>query len=130
MKRKQFLIHFLGPLGTQRVAFSDIQPDKISGTVVYDSNNPEERQDFCWYASESDVPSDRVCRLAELLHEQGLVDIDRLTVTRDDLSQLYNQNESVSLSSEEFNKILDQLKEVRVRRGDDGKETDTYFIHE
>ncbi len=130
MKRKHFLIEFFGALGAQEVTFSDIQPNRISGTAVFDPNDPEECQDFCWHASDSDVPSDRVCRLAELMHKRGLVDIDRLTVTRDDLRQLYNQNESAPLSPEEFNHVLNTLEEVQVCMIDDGEETDTYFIHE
>jgi rubredoxin len=98
--------------------------------LVYDPSDPEERQDFRWHACEADVPSERVCRLAALVHQQSLLDIDKLTVSREELRQVFNQNESVPLSPAECDQILDRLEKVRVRMVDDGEETDTYFIHE
>lgn len=76
------------------------------------------------------MPSERVCRLAALVHQQSLLDIDKLTVSREELRQVFNQNESVPQSPAEFDQILDRLEKVRVRMVDDGEETDTYFMHE
>jgi rubredoxin len=129
-KRQQFLNDYLGALGAKDLLFSDIGPGTISGTVVYDPSDPEERQDFCWHACEADVPSDDTCRLAALIRREGLLDIDKLRVSRDDLRKMYNQSEPVALSPADFDKALDTLEEVRVRMVDDGEETDTYFIHE
>jgi hypothetical protein len=64
IKRKQFLTDFLGALGAKEILFSDIGPDTVTGTVVYDPSDPEERQDFRWHACEADVPagrSDKAC---------------------------------------------------------------------
>jgi len=57
MKRKQFLTDFLGALGAKEILFSDIGPDTVTGTVVYDPSDPEEHQDFRWHACEADVSS-------------------------------------------------------------------------
>lgn len=129
-KRQQFLVDYLGALGAKELLFSIIGPDTVSGTVVYDPNDPEERQDFCWHASEADVPSDNPCRLAAFIRREALLDIDRLRASRDDLRKMYNQSEPVALSPTDFSKALDTLEEIRVCMVDDGEETDTYFIHE
>lgn len=130
MKREHFLKEYLGALGAHELVFSNVRPETISGTAIYDPNDPEERQDFCWHMTEADVPSDHVCRLAALIHKDKLLYPDKLTVTRETLRQLYNKDNRTNTSPSEFDIILNTLEEVRVRMVDDGEQTDTYFIHE
>ena len=46
MKRKLFLEAFLGALGAKEILWTDFKPDKVYGTVIYDPDDEEERQDF------------------------------------------------------------------------------------
>ncbi len=75
MKRKLFLEAFLGALGAKEIVWTDVQSDKVYGTVVYDPNDEEERQDFVWHMDESNVPSDDVRKLLLFLSGNNLMDI-------------------------------------------------------
>ena len=130
MNRKEFLTEFLGALGAARVVFKLEKDDAISGTVIYKPNDPEECQDFCWHASESDVPSAPVCRLAALINRRHLLSIDNLTVTREQLRNIYNKEESTELTPAEFGDVLDKLEDLSVSMVDEVEETDRYFIHD
>jgi hypothetical protein len=61
-KRQDFLTDFLGALGAQEIRFSQITPESISGTVIYDSADPDEQQDFRWLPTL--MPSATAQRLA------------------------------------------------------------------
>jgi hypothetical protein len=130
MNRKDFLRSFLGALGAHEVVFREEQPDRISGTVVYDPVDSEEQQDFVWQASEQDVPPEDVFRLVKLIHERELLDIDKLTVSRDELRRLFNESYNTLIGRADFDKIVESLEAVTVDMIDDGQKVDTYFIHE
>ncbi len=130
MTRVEFLREFRGALGATEVVLSEILSDRISGTVIYDPEDSEERQDFCWHATEEDVPSREVYRLAQLIHEQQVLDNDRVSISRDELRGRYNKRYQTEISPEECGEFLGALMRIRVRMVDDGQETDSYFIHE
>jgi hypothetical protein len=130
LNRFAFLRDFLGALGAKQMDISEVSEDTVRGTVIYEPNNSEETQDFCWHAREQDLPDDRVFRLINLIHQHRLLDIDRLKVSRGELRVLYNKVFEENLGSVAFGNILDQLEEIEVRMVDDGVETDHYFIHE
>lgn len=60
MKRKLFLEAFLGALEAKEILLTDVQFDKVFGTVVYDQNDAKERQEFVWHMTENNVPSEHV----------------------------------------------------------------------
>jgi len=80
--------------------------------------------------SENSVPNEKVFNLAQLIHRNSLLDIDRLTVSPDQLREKYNEEYKKNLDQAEFNNILDELKHVFVKMVNDGKETDTFYIHQ
>ncbi len=130
MKRREFLTEFLGALGAVDIKWHIEEKDIITGRVIYDNNDPEESQDFCWHKSEYDVPNTEVLNLAKLLKTNELLSIDQMRVTREELRSLYNKSYGKDSSESEFLAILEALEEVEVPMVDDGKETDAYFIHE
>lgn len=131
MKREIFLIDFLGAYGAQDVVFSQINDSSVSGTAIYDPNDPEERQDFRWDISETDVPSEAVYKLTKLLRIHRLLDVDRLTMARPELRNLYNQQWQVELSVDEFDHVWDELKSIAIKIFDeDGSEGNSYSIHD
>lgn len=130
MTRKEFLTEFLGALGAVDILWAQSLDNYISGRIIYEFDDPEEVQDFCWHRSDKNMPDDSVCQLAMLLNKNQLLDIDKITVSRDSLHSLYSQEFNVSLSQDQFNKILVALEEIEVPMVDDGKETDIFFIHE
>lgn len=130
MKRKEFLIQFLGALGANDIEWSREQANDISGRVIYDKNDPEEIQDFCWNISENDVPNSSVLDLVKLINEKGLLRIDQISVTRDRLREMYNGRHAVKVSEKEFSDILEELQKVKVPLIEGDVEFDFYFIHE
>jgi len=139
MHREKFLTAFLGALGAESISFETAEDGLISGTVQFDPSHfhfgvlvdeNDYKQDFCWHMSENSVPNEKVFNLAQLIHRNSLLDIDRLTVSPDQLREKYNEEYKKNLDQAEFNNILDELKHVFVKMVNDGKETDTFYIHQ
>jgi hypothetical protein len=127
--RKTFLDAFLGAFGKE-VVVKETAADRVSGTLIYKSEAPEERQEFCWHVSEADVPPEPLYRLACLIREQDLLDIDRIIPSTDLLREKYNRRWKTSLNADDFAHVLRELEEVAVSMVDDGEEGDAFFIHE
>ena len=97
--------------------------DKLFGTVVYDENDPDERQDFVWHMTEDNVPSEDLRKVIEYLAQNNLIDIDKITVPITELNLNF-------LDQTRMEKVFDELFNVYVNMIDDGEETDGYFIHD
>ena len=130
MTRKEFLTEYLGALGAVDILWHKELDNYISGTVVYDLNDPEETQDFCWHKSEQEVPDNIICNMASLLKSNNLLDSDKIKVSRETLHTQYNKAFNTSLSTKQFTSAIEALEHIEVPMVDEGKETDTYFIHE
>jgi len=130
MRRKQFLIEFLGALGAKEIQWHKETDTSLSGAVVYEINDPEEVQEFIWRVQESEAPSENVRNLAELLNEKHLLSIDQIRVSRRELRNLYSKKLGRAVPENEFIAILEALESIEVPMVDEGKETDVYFIHE
>ncbi|MES9887139.1 MAG: hypothetical protein ABW140_10030 [Candidatus Sedimenticola sp. 6PFRAG1] len=130
MRRREFLKEFLGALGAEEIEWINETPEKISGKVIYEINDPEEIQEFIWRKHESDVPDQKVIALIKLIRKDNLLSIDQLRVTREELRRIFNAEYGLSSTEQEFSSVLEALEEVEVSMVDEGKETDAYFIHE
>jgi len=123
MKRQTFLKSFLGALGAVDIIWTEIQNDKIYGTVIYDLSDVDERQDFVWHMTEDNVPTENVKKLIDFLSTNSLIDIDKIMTP-------FNQLDIDFIDNSELNNVWDKLFEIEVRMIDDGEETDSYFIHD
>jgi hypothetical protein len=79
-KRKFFLDIFLKLLGAESIKWERFEVDKVYETVLYDKNDPLERQDFCWHMNEENTPSKNVVILIHVIRDNDFIDIDRLRV--------------------------------------------------
>ena len=131
-KRTDFLEQFLGALGARRISWSRVEPEFVQGTVTYDLDDPDpdEKQDFIWEISESCVPRNEVRNLAALLHAEGILSIDKITIGRKELRKRWSAYTGVTLSETEFAEVLDELEAIEIPMLDDGAKTDIFFIHE
>ena len=129
-RRQEFLAEFLGALGAREIQNLQVTPTFISGTVVYDLNNPDEQQDFRWSVSPDGAPSSAVIRLVGLIHNYGLLSIDKLRVSRQDLLARFNTGQNSPCPPEQFSAVLEELLQIQVPMLDGGVESDYYFIHE
>lgn len=123
MKRQLFLKSFLSALGAVEILWSDIQLEKIYGTVIYDISDPEERQDFVWHMTENNVPDDDVKNLIDFLSKKKLIDIDKIMTP-------INEIEIDFIDKSKLENVWNELFNIEVRMIDDGEETDRYFIHD
>jgi hypothetical protein len=130
MKRRAFLNEFLGALGAADIIYVSESDVQLSGTVIYEPDDPEETQDFCWHMTEEQAPEGDVLKLARLLNGENLLSIDKISISRDDLLRRYNEKYQVLLSKTDFEVVLENLESLEINMVDDGKETDIYFIHE
>ncbi|WP_370979726.1 hypothetical protein [Agaribacterium sp. ZY112] len=130
MNRKTFLKYFLGSLGARDIRWDKITDESISGTVLYELDDPEEVQDFIWHETESNTPPKAVYDLTRTIYKSKLLDIDKLTVTRDELYRYYCKEISRISQRKDFNYALESLLSIEIPMVDDGIETDIYFIHE
>lgn len=122
-KRKQFLEIFLGALGAKQIVWGQITNDSIAGTVIYDPNDLEERQDFIWHMGEKETPDEDVIALLKHLKDNSLLKGDKFTVPIAEI-EVANMDEGST------GKAFDKLLAVSVNMIDEGEETDRYFIHE
>jgi hypothetical protein len=123
MKRQIFLNSFLGALGAVEILWTDIQIDKIYGTVIYDISDPEERQDFVWHMTENNLPNEEVKNLIDFLSKNELIDIDKIMTPIDQLEISF-------IDKEKLKDVWNELFNIEVRMIDDGEETDSFFIHD
>jgi hypothetical protein len=122
MKRQLFLKSFLGALGAVDILWTDTQIDKIYGTVIYDTSDPDERQDFVWHMTENNVPNDDVKNLVDFLSNKELIDIDKIMTP-------INEIKIDFIDKYKLDNVWNELFNIEVRMIDDGEETDSYFIH-
>ncbi|MBZ4187153.1 hypothetical protein K7B09_12560 [Thermomonas sp. RSS23] len=97
---------------------------------MYDPSDPNEQQDFRWSVTPNDAPSSSVIRLAQIIRMDGLLSIDKLQISRQDLLSRFNTGQELACTSEQFSAVLDELLQISVPMLDDGVESDYYFIHE
>ena len=126
MKRQIFLKSFLGALGALEILWTNLQIDKIYGTVIYDFSDPEERQDFVWHMTENNVPNDDVKNLIEFLSKNELIDIDKIITPINELKIDF-------IDKSKLDNVCNELFNIEVHMIDDGvesKQSDRYFIHD
>ena len=129
-RRHEFLAEFLGALGARELQHLQVTPASISGTVVYDPSAPDEQQDFRWSIVPDDAPSPAAICLARLIRIDGLLSIDQLRVSREDLFARFNAGPDSNYTPEQFAAVVEELLHIEVPMLDDGVESDCYFIHE
>ena len=124
MKRQKFLEEFLKLYRVEKVEYKQVDDDKIIGTAVYDTNDSEEKQEFCWHMSEEKLPSESTLKLIQTINENGWCDIDKITVSAKELFQKLKWNDEKL-----FNEAFAELFDVEIKMLDNGKETDSFFVH-
>ena len=123
-KRQEFLSAFLDLLGISKIEWGYCNIDNISGTVTFDLDYPDEKEDFCWKISEANVPSNKVIDLIHVIKENNFIDVDRITVPLPELFKKTNEQ-----NYEEFMATVEELLTVEIPRVENGEEVDAFFVH-
>ncbi len=129
MSRKEFLSHFLGALGATEIDWNSETDSLVSGTVIYELDDPEEVQDFRWHISRENTLCSTLFNLVKLIHKNELLDIDKFKINEYELKQLYCETYGLDLSNKQFNLLLVSLLNINVNMLDYGEETDIFFMH-
>ena len=124
-KRHNFLDKYLKLLGADQVKFTKSELDIVYGTVIYDPNDPEEIQDFCWHMLEENVPSHKVIEIIDIIKTNNWIDVDKVTAPWTEIFA-----KSTEKNFNDFMLTVGALVDVRVRMIDDEEETDSYFVHD
>jgi hypothetical protein len=130
MKRADALYSFFKALGIDNFQITKTTRDTIFGKVIYCKEDPRVFEKFQWHIRESDLPSENVFLLAELLAKHKLMSIDMIKVSRRKLYSIYRKEIDKKASFKEFCAILEGLTSVEVARIDKGEVVDGFYIHE
>ncbi len=82
----------------------------------------DDTQEVLWHIPAPNNIDDAL-RLGELMYDKGWILSDKITVSMTEL-----QNE-INWEMERFKKSVETLLSIKVSMIDDGKETDTFFLH-
>ena len=121
-KRLNFLKSYLKLYSVEKIELTNETLDSISGIAIYDENAPEERQEFIWRKSETEIPSPELNILIEKIVAEKWHNGDKISEHIEDL-----EFEEFDNSTKE--KLLTELFDVQIRMVDNGEETDSYFVH-
>lgn len=121
-KRLIFLESYLKFFGVEKIELIEETLDFVTGIAIYDVTDTEERQEFIWYISETDTPSSQLNTLIEKIHMNKLHNGDKISNT-------VEQMDFPEFNRETQKKLLNELFDIEIRMIDNGKETDSFFVH-
>ena len=87
-------------------------------------------QDIRWPVSEAAVPSHETLEIARYISSRGLLDLDQITVPRDELYARMRSDVGIRWSRAEFDRLLEQLLSIEVPWIESGGDVDAFFVHE
>ncbi|MEO1486773.1 MAG: hypothetical protein AAFU57_13570 [Bacteroidota bacterium] len=121
-KRLDFLKSYLKLFGVEKIKVINETPDLIRGIAIYDENDPDELQEFVWHKPAKEVPSAEINILVEKITNEKWHEGDKI------LTKIQNMNFK-EFDSTKRDELLDELFDVEIRMVDDGKETDSFWVH-
>jgi hypothetical protein len=122
-KRQVFLEHFLKLFEVDRVEITNAEIDKIFGHALYLKD--DDKQEFCWHMTEQNAPTDDIIHLIAVIKDNKYNRTDKIIVSADTVFEKTGWSDRVK-----FNIHYEKLFDIEVKMIDDGKETDSYFIHD
>ena len=121
-KRLNLLKSFLKLYEVEKIELTNESAESISGIAIYDESDPEERQEFIWHKTESEVPPIELNILIEKIVAEKWHNGDKITK---DITKI----EFKEFDNETRDKMEFELFEINIRMVDDGEVTDSYFVH-
>lgn len=122
-KRLNFLKSYLKLFGVEKIESIKQTNNSISGIAIYDETDPEERQEFIWHKSEHETPPIELNILIEKIITKKMHNGDKISKKIEELE--FQEFDNITKM-----KIIDELFRVEIKMIDDGKETDSYFVHD
>jgi hypothetical protein len=122
MKRLNFLKTYLKLFGVKEIEIINETEYSIKGIAIYDEFIPEEKQEFIWYISEKEVPSNELRLIIEEIIENKLHLNDKIIVK-------FDKFEFSGTKSKNLDELINQLYSIEIKMIDNGEETDSFFVH-
>ncbi|PQJ16570.1 hypothetical protein [Aureicoccus marinus] len=107
-----------------RLDITGIVKDTVYGTLKWEDEDDE--QDIKWTKSFKDSDIELLTKLCDFLLQNKLTRGDKIDVTEDLLFEKLLAND---WTIEKAKKAIESLMDLEVRMLDDGKETDSFYIH-
>jgi hypothetical protein len=123
MRRERFLETFFVALGARKILWTNKNDDSISGIILFDLINSEERQEFIWHMTENEVPNDQIKDLITFLTKNQLIDRDKVKLP---IKEIAVPNCDIKTKE----KIFNILFKIKVNMIDNGIESDFFCIHD
>ena len=127
-KRREFLEIFLVTFQDGKVEVTAKSDDVIEARIMW--SDDDEWQFFRWPMTEQALPDVECLTIAKFLKSKGLIAIDRIDVSREQLFDMMNKQANVTWTFERFEKLLEELLSVDVPISEDGKQVGALWIHE
>ncbi len=126
--RREFLKIFLLMFQDGDVEITSETPDLIEARAMWDDD--DEWDYFRWPMSDDALPDMECLVIAKFLKSKGLIDLDKIYLSRRELFDRILTETKVAWSFERFEKLYDDLLNVDVPLIEDCKRVDSYWIHE
>ncbi len=128
MTRPECLRVFLELFGPLQLAITREAPEEIRARVRW-LDDPD-WQEIRWPVPEDRVPSPETLEIARYVASHGLLDIDQITVSRNELYARMRSDIAIPWSQAEFDVFLEQLLSIEVPWVENGADVDAFFVHE
>ena len=117
-------------LANEKLTTIEETSDYILGKLIW-SNEPDyPKEEIRWNCKERDTPSSLCFQIVYLITSQHPLDIDMITLSRNELYNSFCKHINSNISFEEFELALEELLEIEFIRLNNGKEFDSFFVHE
>jgi hypothetical protein len=101
-----------------------IKENTISGLIGW--NNEIDKQEFLWNFAEIDFINTRLQDICELISYNKLNEGDRITISEENmLSFLVKKGWDINVAK----RTMELLFTIEIKMVDEGKETDSFFLH-
>ena len=121
-KRQILLRNFFRLFDIDKVELTKVDIDKILGTAIYNDN---EEQDFCWHMTEENIPFDDLNFLIKIIVDNKLNRNDKIIANE---TEIFIKSGWTERSK--FDKVYNQLFDIEIKMVDNGKESDSFFMHD
>jgi hypothetical protein len=109
-----------------RASIENVVIEGKSFTGIVKWENDEGAQAFSWDIPEIIDGFDHTIELMDYLSANNLINIDKISISKDSLT---SKLKGIGWTSLKINNSIDYLCSITVPMVDDGKRTDSFFIH-
>lgn len=116
------LFRFMRLFGINQFRIDSLNGDSIKAKVGWPDNESDDGQAVEWKINNNET-IDKAIELGEFILDNKCISIDKITISESNLQNKINWN------SNEFKTAINELLSIKVNMIDNGKKTDSFFLH-